>query len=163
MSVNSLEGALRVINVRRGHDVGGPETRGRDVETVILDGFMETSTSRRNMSVISGRDKRNRSRRTTVGVASVIDHSLKAINRPLDLVKDDMVVDRTSCSLKSKVRIQEEVVLIRMGDIALNNHARNRIVVGVLASLIHREEAEVVALGTNHNSDLRYFGTTRST
>lgn len=88
----------------------------------------------------------------------LVDERVDLVLRPLRLVEEDVVVNRTSSTLDSGVSAEVEVVLKGLCDASLNECARKR--VGVLVTTALREEANVMTLGSDddqesgHNVDL---------
>ena len=56
-----------------------------------------------------------------------VDHVLDTIRLMIGVIAKDRVMNWSSCSLKSSVRIEIEIPLERRGNIAFNQTARQRI------------------------------------
>lgn len=67
------------------------------------------------------------------------------------LIKDDLIVNRTSSALDSRMGTEVKVVLKRMSNISLNQGTWQRIVVLISCNrvVVLGEESNVVALGAN--------------
>lgn len=86
------------------------------------------------------------------------DELLQFGSLPLTLVEDALIVDGASCTLDGDVRAQVEVELEGVGAASFNQGTRKGVAVAV-ALAGFGEESNVVALASNHNSELRYPAT----
>lgn len=71
----------------------------------------------------------------------------------LILIQDDMVMNRTRCSLKSNMRVQKKVPIMRAGNVFFDQRTRKRVSIPVsrVAVTGPRERPEMMAfVGNNH-------------
>lgn len=76
----------------------------------------------------------------------------------LDLIKNHMVVDRARCSLKSNVRIQEEIPVVRARNISLDQDTWQRVSVFVGGVSVARfgESPQVVSFVCHDDGELSF-------
>jgi hypothetical protein len=78
---------------------------------------------------------------------------LEGIRGKLIGVVKDVVMGRTRGSLQTSVRIQEEVELRRMGNVAVHNTARADVATAVLLAWVVGKESNMMALLNNDKGD----------
>lgn len=100
-------------------------------------------TSGGQVGVVDGGVDRDRGGSTSVLVGVLVEQGVDVVIAKGGLVQQHVVVDGASGTLESVVAAQEEVVLERVGDAALDQSARQS--VAVLVALVG-EEADVVTL-----------------
>ena len=111
----------------------------------VAEALAVVSTAQRgDVSVVDGREDRDRSGSTNVLVGVLVDERLDLLVGPLRLVEKHVVVDGTSSALDGSVCAKVEVVLVRLSDASLNQSTRQGVSVLVTATL--GEEADVVTL-----------------
>jgi len=122
---------------------------------IARDVLVGTAASSSQMSIVDSWVKRYRRSGTNVLIAVMVYHLMELIGWNVCLIKDDVVVRRTSRTLDGRMRAQVEVILKRMSDISLNQNSRNGVLVSVSGSWITLswEEANLVALAADDNSE----------
>ena len=105
------------------------------------------------MCIVDGWVKGDRSGRSHVLVAVLIDHVLQTSWWVIGLIENYSVVDGSRGSLEGDVRVEKEVEAIWLSDVLLDDGARNWVAFLVAVTLL-RECSNVVSLGGNHSSQL---------
>ena len=88
----------------------------------------------------------------------VVDHVLEFLWAMLDLVENHMVVNRARCSLKSNVRVQKEIPVVRARHISLDQNTWQRVSVFVGSVSVARfgESPQVVSLVCHDDGELSF-------
>lgn len=87
-------------------------------------------------------------------VHMLIHHGLKHIGLHILLIHDNRVMGRASSTLNGRVRIEVEIVTERLGDIAVHQCTWNRIPVLVRCKTAVREDAHVMTLLSDNDSEV---------
>ena len=84
----------------------------------------------------------------------LVQHSLESIHRYIGFIHQHVIVGRSSCSLDGDMRSQVDIVLEGMRDITIHDCTWHRVHILIGSKARWWEEANMVSLLTNNNSDL---------